>query len=316
MAERLSQELFNEFLWQRTGTANVNWSCETPEHGLKTHPSDVVFYYDEPYSSIRTFINCDLKSYGVGSINGGSVRKAIDDLAKSLRCAEKSQEWQAKYIHKGVISEIVGLLFIFNHDGVYDKNFASLLASVRHEKLDIPKGSKIFVLGPADVFWLNNVSYEITHLRGKSELPPQDECRFYYPHLVQKKNIQLDHAKAATLEMLTGPWITLTYNDAKSPGKKKFLIFYRRRGDKEEEFMYLIDYFMNYQMLDETSEIHVKALDADINSNAIFDRAISAYVEECEGSPDIKQRLSSIKYSRMNKVHQVFSEDEIGMDDK
>jgi hypothetical protein len=185
---------------------------------------------------------------------------------------------------------------------------------VKLEKLDIPKGSKIFVLGPSDVFWLNNVSYEITYLRGKSELPPQGECKFYYPHLVQKKNIQLDHAKAATLEMLTGPWITFTYNDAKSTGKRKFIIFYRRKGDTEEEFMYLLDYLMHYQMLDETSEIHIKVLDADINSNAIFERSISNYIEECEGIPDIKQRISSIKFSKMNKVHQVFSEDEIGMD--
>ena len=49
MAEKLSKEVFAEFLWQKTGSTNINWPCEDEErHGKKTHPSDVVFYYDEP----------------------------------------------------------------------------------------------------------------------------------------------------------------------------------------------------------------------------------------------------------------------------
>jgi len=48
-------------------------------------------------------------------------------------------------------------------------------------------------------------------MRGKKELPDQEHCHFYYPHLVRKKNVQLEQAKAATLEMLTSPWIMLSY---------------------------------------------------------------------------------------------------------
>lgn len=56
MAERLSGELFAEFFWKRTGPMNENWACERPEHHkVKTHPSDVVFYYDEPYTQQRTY---------------------------------------------------------------------------------------------------------------------------------------------------------------------------------------------------------------------------------------------------------------------
>ena len=40
---------------------NINWPCENQEkHEVKTHPSDVVFWYEEPYSQSRTYVNCDL----------------------------------------------------------------------------------------------------------------------------------------------------------------------------------------------------------------------------------------------------------------
>jgi hypothetical protein len=78
MAEKLSKELFAEFLWNRMEPANLNWPCEDIErHNTHTHPSDVVFYYDEPYSQARTYVNCDLKSYAKGSITVGSIRSAM-----------------------------------------------------------------------------------------------------------------------------------------------------------------------------------------------------------------------------------------------
>nr|WP_315206710.1 hypothetical protein [uncultured Albidiferax sp.] len=69
IAEKLSGELFAEFFWKRTGPMNENWACAKPDHhNVKTHPSDVVFYYDEPYAKQRIYVNCDLKSYAKSSI--------------------------------------------------------------------------------------------------------------------------------------------------------------------------------------------------------------------------------------------------------
>ena len=49
MAEKLSKGIFTEFLWGRMEHTNINWPCENQEtHEVKTHPSDVVFWYDEP----------------------------------------------------------------------------------------------------------------------------------------------------------------------------------------------------------------------------------------------------------------------------
>ena len=203
MAEKLSKEMFAEFLWQRMTPTNINWPCEDQDvHKVKTHPSDVVFYYDEPYTQARTYINTDLKSYGKGSITVGSIRSAIESLARSLSCAEKSEEFRTKFLHEHVSPDICGLLFVYNHDGEYDKDFSGLLGQVKNEKLDIPTKSKIVVFGPRDIFWLNNVHHEIAYMRGGGAiLPDREHCKYFYPHLVRRKNVQLEHATAATLEM-------------------------------------------------------------------------------------------------------------------
>lgn len=54
LAEFVANNLFARFFWGATGSWNQNWPCEIANHDRKTHPSDVVFYYDEPYFLRRT----------------------------------------------------------------------------------------------------------------------------------------------------------------------------------------------------------------------------------------------------------------------
>jgi len=315
MAEKLSKELFAEFLWQSVGSTNINWSCEDKNsHNSNTHPSDVVFYYDEPYTQARTYVNCDLKSYAKGSITTGSIRSAIESLAKTLSCAEKSDEFRTNFIHNHVSPEICGLLFVYNHDGEYDKDFNSILDKIKNEKLEIPSKSKIVVLGPSEIYWLNNVHHEIAYMRGGSAiLPAREYCKYHYPHLVRRKNVQLKHAKSATLEMLTAPWIILSFSDPKKLSLKGFVIFYKKRGDSAEEFLYLIDYLTNYQVLVDENEIYIKILDPHPSAVAFFNKAKDQYAEECEGGSEMRDRLDSIKFGQVNTVRTKFSELELGM---
>jgi hypothetical protein len=314
MAEILSSSLFGDFLWQRTGPTNQNWPCEDQEkHNAKTHPSDVVFYYDNPYTLARTYVNCDLKSYASGSIKPGRIGAAVESLARSLSCAEKSAAWQKLFLHDYVTAEICGLLFVYNHDGEYDRGFRQLLEDMEPKLDDIPKRSKIVVLGPDDIFWLNNVRYEIVQMRGKGILPAASSCKFYYPHLSRKKNVQLDKARAATLEMLTSPWIILSYQH-EHPERKGYVIFYRRRGEFVEEFLYLIDYLMHYQVFVGNTDVKIKTLVTDPSAAALFKKAIDEYSEECENSDDIRSRLTAIEYSQIGQVMTRFSDIEIGMD--
>ena len=323
IAEKLSGELFAEFFWKRTGPMNENWACEKPEHHkVKTHPSDVVFYYDEPYAKQRTYVNCDLKSYATSSITTPALRGAVESLAKQVACAEISEEWRAKYIHNGVTPAVSGLLFVYNHDGEYDRDFRQHLKAVQQAaKVDLPRGSKLVVLGPEDIFWLDNVRYEICQMRGRRTgglpLPDPEHCKYFYPQLIRRKNLQLDHAKAATLEMLTSKVIVLEYTRPNAPDHKGFVLFYRGKGASAEEFTYLLDYLRHFQLLQEDIDIEIKLLDASSLAPAMFQKAVQSYVDGLstgDAKSPLADRVAAIECKRVTQVLTRFSDLELGMD--
>lgn len=322
MAEKLSGELFGEFFWRRTGPMNENWACEKTEvHKVATHPSDVVFYYDEPYTRQRTYVNCDLKSYAKSSITTPALKGALEGLAKQVACAEVSDEWRAKYIHSGVTPAVSGLLFVYNHDGEFDKDFRKHLKALHAARLDLPRGSKVVVLGPEDIFWLDNVRYEICQMRGRrtggQPLPDPEHCKYFYPQLVRRKNLQLDHAKSATLEMLTSKLIVLEYVRPTAPDRVGVVLFYRGKGAASEEFTYLLDYLRHFQLLQEHVDIEIKLLDASVFAPTMFQKAVQGYVDGLAASgvqSPLAECVSRIECKQITQVLTRFSAIELGMD--
>lgn len=182
MAEVLAGRLFSVFKWTSFGPINQNWNCKRPdEHGVKTHPTDLVFYYDEPYSSKRSFFQFDLKSYAKASIKAGEIRNALHSLANQVTCANVSERWQEMYTDGASNFQVHGVLFVYNHDGNYDSNFADLLKKIKLDAIQIPKSSRLYIIGPDDVFWLNNVALDITLMRGSGRYPSERNSSFYYP---------------------------------------------------------------------------------------------------------------------------------------
>lgn len=322
MAERLSNELFSEFFWKRAGPMNANWTCQKQEqHAVKTHPSDVVFYYDDPYSRHRVYVNCDLKSYAKSSIVPSALKGAFGSLSRQVACAEISDEWRDLYVHSNVSPSVCGLLFVYNHDGEYDKDFRQHLSELRTEDLDLPKGSRIVVLGPEDIFWLDNVRHDIVQMRGRrtgaQPLPDPEHCRYFFPQLVRSKNIELDHAKAATLEMLTSNLIVLEYTRPASPDHRGLVLYYRGKGTSAEEFIYLFDYLRNFQLLQEGIDVEVKLLDTSPHAQPMFQKAQQDYVDGLSNgisASPLAERVAQIQYNRMSQVTTRFSDIELGMD--
>lgn len=324
MASKVSDELFGVFGWRQAGSADQNWPCVDTNHGRRTHPSDVVFFYDEPYSAVRTYLNCDLKSYKRGSITATSIRTAVENLAQSVACAENSKEWQGKYVHKNVSASICGLLFVYNHDGEYDADFQTLLDDIVPSKVAVSKGSKLVVLGPHDVFWLDNVRNDIETSRGKKVIPEQDSCRFLYPDLVLRKLIQSKDRTAATIETLTSPWIML--ESVNESGMRTAVdIYYREKGNTADEFLYLIDWLLHYNVVQPAVTIRIKTLNAHPESTSFFDRAKQTYVDNYgrligvradrqQKTSNLAKRLDAISCRQMTRVVSTFSEVEMGMD--
>ena len=320
MAMKLSMEVFSEFFWTKVGPEDQNWPCEDKEHhGVSTHPADVVFYYEEPYSQRRTFVHCDLKSYAKGSITTGAVQGAVASLAKQIACAEKSESWRSLYMHGNVTPNVCGLLFVYNHDGEYDKDFSSVLDGVNHKDLMLPKGAQLFVLGPRDIFWIDNVRYDIRQLRGAAganALPAATHCKFFYPQLDGRANLQPEKARAATLEMLTSPWIVFEYKHGPNLAQRGVIVYYRRSGETEEEFMYLLDFLRHYQVLDEASKVEVRSIATDAAAAARFKKAKQRYVEilgDHGHSTELAAKVNAIDYSKLTQSVTNFSSIEVGM---
>ncbi|WP_079433386.1 hypothetical protein [Zoogloea sp. LCSB751] len=321
MAERLSNELFSEFFWTRTGPMNTNWACQrTEHHAVKTHPSDIVFYYDDPYSRHRVYVNCDLKSYAKSSISKPALRSALESLSNQIACAEVSAEWRDLYIHPHVTPSVCGLLFVYNHDGDYDKDFRIYLKALQEAKLDLPRGSKVIVLGPEDIYWLDNVRYDIVQMRGRrtgdAPLPDPEHCRYFYPQLLMRKNIALEHAKAATLEMLTSKLIVLQYQRPNTPSRKGLVLFYKGKGASAEEFTYLFDYLRSFQLLHDDIDVEIKLLDASPMAQPMFLKAQQVYVEDLSDGSSVSplaECIGRIQYRRISQVLTRFSDVELGM---
>ncbi|NTG00798.1 hypothetical protein G6L33_11170 [Agrobacterium rhizogenes] len=316
MAEKLSDEIFEEFMWRKAGPTNQNWPCEHKEaHGVSQHPTDVVFFYDEPYSEARSYIQCDLKSYAKSSITRASMKSAVLSLAMQVTCAETSERWQQLYADKDVTAAIAGLLFVYNHDDEFDRDFDGLLADIKNEELNLNEESRLFIMGPELINWLNRVASEIKMMRGKAELPDREATYFYYPQLVRTPYVQIVQARSATLEMLTSPWIVLRH-DSKKTGRKGVVIFHKR-PTSQDGLVYLLDYLRQHELLAPQLEVLIKVPESDKDAPIILQKSVNSYIDNISGSnadSDIAGLLKKIKLDFVPENKSSFSEIQIGMD--
>ncbi|WP_180897297.1 hypothetical protein [Martelella soudanensis] len=319
MAEDLASKIFAEFLWQTTGPMNENWPCEQQEiHGTKSHPTDVVFYYDEPYSNVRRYIQCDLKSYSKDSIKSASIKSALFSLAEQVSCADISETWQNRYAHPSTSFEVSGLLFVYNHDRDFHKPFDSLISDIRAEDIRLRQKLRLYVLGPEEINWLQRVAREIQQMRGDDDddkrLPARQYCAFFYPQLVRNAVVRSEHARAATMEMLKSPWIIMEYFN-EDGARQGFVIFHRRKTTLEG-LMYLLDYMRQHELIANKTRIDIKVQPDDGEARQNLQKAIQEYLAFIPGEnhhTDLAKRLSKIKISHVPEILTSYSTVEMGM---
>ncbi|TPJ17888.1 hypothetical protein FJW04_10210 [Mesorhizobium sp. B2-7-3] len=321
IAEIVSDQIFSEFFWTKVGPMNSNWKCEKHDlHKAQTHPTDVVFFYDEPYEEVTTYVQCDLKSYAAGSLGRSQIEKAIISLSNQVSCAEISSEWQSRYVHRHKDFSISGMLFVYNHDGGYDRTFSEYLEKLDIDVLDTPENGKLIVLGPVEIHWLNNVSQEIVRMRGRSgleKLPSREACSFFYPQTVRRAQVRGKQRCAATLEMLTGPWVILQHEGDQNR-KEGLVVFYRPPGETVDEFLYLLDYLRQHGLLDQKYSIAIRAIDRTGVAQNNFQKAQQYYIEAMgatyQGDGSLSDAINDVKFSSMHNLTSTFSEVEIGME--
>jgi len=129
MAEFVSSDIFRYIGWEQVGPTNIEWMCVTEAHGRKTHPADAVYQYLEPYENKMTYVLCDFKSFSKDTISKKSIEAALLSLNSAVTCAKVSPEWRDIFRSTEKHSIVVGMLFIYNHDGEYLSDFSELLSA-------------------------------------------------------------------------------------------------------------------------------------------------------------------------------------------
>lgn len=310
IAERLAKKLLGTFGWQRAGAMNTNWNCVDPAHDSTNHTTDAVYYYDDPAVDERVYFNTDLKSYGRATISKPTVAGAISSLLRVVSCAAASAEWKARYVDTDTRFRVHGMLFVYNHDKEWDRDFSSLVRSVDEKNFLTGYENVSYVLGPQQIRWIDAVANDINTSRGSKELPPAEECQFVYPQGVRLR-YRDSHLSAASIEMLLGPWIILR---SLVDSVECYWVYYRHDGSSPDQFKFLLDFLLRASILRGRNRVVIRQPFGAPNAQANLDIAKQAYVRCFPPLEELQDRLAKVKLEPVQVLSSNFSEEQIGME--
>lgn len=314
-AERLSKEILAAFGWELLQPTNTDWECATPNHpeSTKTHPSDCVFKYTDPYSGNAVLIQSDLKNYAAESINVSKLTPYIASLARATDCARRSDSWQKRFAPTDEQWDVTGLLFVFNNSGDYTQNLEEKLAAAGDDAFGIPARTRLFVASPQRIRYWATIAADIRQRRGDGELPPPESCHFHYPHLINQK---ASHplSRSATIESLMGPWIAMRHQLPQSE-QPDFSVYINPRALTREYFHYLIDSLLRHQLVtDSKQRILVRGVASlDAEAKTLFARAREEYWRLIPGgNTNLRALVEAIEYRSINLHIPRFNIEELG----
>lgn len=318
MAQEVSKTVFKVFGWNQVGPEDHDWSCVSQEaHKAQTHPSDLVMWYEDPYEDLRIVLNFDLKSYAVGTLTKPKMRGAIRSLCKATDCANVSAGWRDLYGSDDNY-HVHGLLFVYNHDGLYKGDFDEIAEGMDNKDLELSNKNKVHIFGPATVNYLTTIAHDIELTQARrlngGHAP---KFSFYYPDLVglhpKKQN-----KESASVEMLQSPWQIIRVTGIQQAPTNvittEYVVYYRGGGDTVDEFKYLFDAFFRYQMLGDEETITLKMPFASQAAAARFQQAKDAYAADFYELKEFRNRLGRIQLESIQNVTSNFSTVQLGMD--
>jgi hypothetical protein len=322
MSAILSDEVFSIFGWTKTGPADIDFECKEQEKHRrtkkKTHPTDVVFKYVDPYRGKDIYVLTDLKSYAKGSLVKNEVIEALRSLSRTVECANKSLEWKTQYVDQTRNNEVIGMLFVYNNDCQYDKDFSAVLEAINPSQYSLSPGYFVNVIGPERVIYLNSIAKDIKVRQAEGVFPPKEDRFFYAPHLSRAAALH-KYSPYATLPVLLGSIIIVGYCFPEKPHSEGFQIYYDGPGGSKEEFLYLIDYLFKYQMADEHTSITFNLAFPHPDAATYFNIAKKEFardfwpVTENTTRAEVEAELAKIEYRDFQIMIQKFSTKKIGM---
>ncbi|GLQ96146.1 hypothetical protein [Dyella mobilis] len=311
LASKVSSDIFKTFKWNIHPHKDENFAClkksnhypkDDSESG-RTHPTDAVFHYHDPYLGKNIYLLSDLKSYSESSLRSNvPIRKAITSLANAVDCAKVSGEWKGRYVIEDIPHEIRGMLFIYNHDNQYDENFKRHLASTNLDNLNLRQGQIIHLFDPEKIVNSYTIAQDMAHLSFIGEM--SNDYTFVYPDLVRWKRQGDIWDQSATIETLTSPYLIIKYRNNGDKKTSGYVIYYNRGGEYTEEFMYLIDTLSRFQILSERLPIKIRMTSPNEKKPYLnnFEKAKSRYLREWNLDEIRKNELDQISVESIQKV--------------
>lgn len=329
IAKKILNDIFSVFFWELRPIEDTNFDCVLDEHKTESgkdkisHPCDVLFHYLDPYLNKTVYLHTDLKSYSKKSLQQKKIREALNSLGMTISCAHLSESWRKKYpLDDDESYEIRGLLFVANHDGKALLDFGSQLHKISKNNLTVTKSQILHVLGPSQISDLFSIATDI-------KLSIQDKrlsqrYRFFYPDLtLWKRRVADDVRTAATIECLMSPYFIIKHDAVKNDNGETLLsagslIYYSRSGDTVDEFVYLLDSLLRYQLVKANEFVRIRTFSREMSANfkSNFDKAKAKYCKTWGFESTREEEIRSITIDSIPRMVPNYSPDEIGWKEK
>ncbi len=353
LANLITQEIGDFLKWKIHPENDLNFSCLMKPHHFdgasetdnKTHPTDLVIYYDDPYENKKVYLNTDLKSYASDSIGYAAVKDWLISIAKGTVCSLASTEWKQRYGIEGSY-EIRGLLFVYNHDGNFDKPFYSFIHDYPNpphigagrapkrfhlKDLNVPANIKLHIVEPLLIDNILSIKHDLDILRNGGKAPRSDDyspISFFYPNRQRFKSRITPKECPATIELINGPFFIMNYdnymdykphpNGPKNPPIEEHknrgnIIYYRESGGTVDEFIYLIETLMMYELISENCDTRIRHCTRDKASTAKqnFLAAIKKYCVMWDYSQSMQSIFHRIEFEEVTIIQKVFCNQKI-----
>ncbi len=321
MADLAARKIFAIFGWDDLKHRNRNWECvNQKKHNRqksKTHPADVVFRYVDPYSGRDVYVHTDLKSYKKSTLEATDLKKALRSLATAIECASTSAGWQNLFLDDTRNSEIVGMLFVFNHDGGYDADFEGRLEAITPAAIELPNNRFIGVVSPKRVIYLNSIASDVQCLIADKEIPHLEDCFFFFPHLMECGAVH-PHSRALPLQHMLSPLIVFGYKPTAKRPQGGVIAYSDGHGSSVDEFKYLLDYFIRHQIADGKKRVEVMFSRLDVGAAGHFETAKREFIRDYwplagDEKADAVKTISSVSLNTIQSSVPSFSEEILGM---
>jgi hypothetical protein len=340
MAEKVSKDLFKWFKWEMLPPMDFDFKChknEKHQTGKKpklTHPVDAIFKYFDPYLGKDILLNTDLKSYKSKGITPSNLRNAIYSLANTIDCAEGSPQWKQRYSFSSENYEVRAMLFIYNHDGLYDKSFldtfqpklnssGKLSGGVKLSTVPLRKGHKLHIVEPLLIQYMRTIVSDMDKLHREGTFP-EKSYRFFYPDLILTKPKGNTKDLPATLEAITAPFLIIKHDsihklcedthEVKERHPPGIVIYYNRHGEEPFEFVYILDTLSRLQLLGGDNIIRIRVAHhspfQDIRSS--YTQAINLFLKNWGFDDHKKKILEAIDFEIVEQTKTCFTTNDIG----